>query len=101
MIRHTAPIRRTRQILLTHPVGSLWVGLGWPMTHLEMPAWRAFGAGEPSGAGRRYFFMGHGLGVSWDLVSSLLAAYSSLFRPRSWAGWVGPLGGWARPFVNG
>ena len=49
------------------PVGSLWVGLGGPMTHLEMLAWWAFWVGELCGVGRRSFLMGHGLGVSWDV----------------------------------
>ena len=39
------------------------------MTNLEMPArWAFLGRGEPSGAGRRYFLMGHELRVSCDLI---------------------------------
>ncbi len=59
------------------------------MTHLEMPAWRAFWAGEPSGAGRWYFKMGHGLGVSWDLVFWLRLTPGM----RAFAGAGGLLGG--------
>ena len=69
------------------------------MTHLEMPAWRAFWAGGAFWGGSLVFQ--DGPWARGQLGSSLLAAYSSLFRPRSWAGWVGPLGGWARPLVNG
>ena len=69
------------------------------MTHLEMQAWRAFWAGGAFWGGSPVF--PHGPWARGQLGSSLLVAYSNLFRPRSWAGWVGPLGGWARPFVNG
>ena len=69
------------------------------MTHLKVPAWRAFGAGEafwcgePFGAGCWYVKMGHELGVSWDLVFWL---HTLVFLDP------GPgLGGWVRPLVNG
>ena len=57
-----------------------WVGLGGPKTHLEMLAWGRT-------AGRRYFLMGHGLGVSWDLIVWLHTLVFLVPGPGT-GGWV-------------